>query len=60
MELVESVPVTSALRTIVDVWREGSLPESSLRGAFDEARRLGKLTKGQVARARKDPDTGRR
>jgi hypothetical protein len=49
--------VTTALRTIIDVWREKSLPESSLREAFEDARRLGKLTKGQIAKARKYPDT---
>jgi predicted transcriptional regulator of viral defense system len=56
-EIVENVPVTSALRTILDVWRENSLPESSLREAFEDARRLGKLTKGQIAKAHKHPDT---
>jgi predicted transcriptional regulator of viral defense system len=33
MEMLENVPVTTALRTILDVWREKSLPESSLREA---------------------------
>jgi predicted transcriptional regulator of viral defense system len=56
-EMIENVPVTTALRTIIDVWREKSLPESSLREAFEDARRLGKLTKGQIAKARKYPDT---
>lgn len=54
-EIVENVPVTTALRTIIDVWREKSMPESSLREAFHDAKRLGKLTRGQIARARKDP-----
>src|SRR5574340_53800 len=54
-ENIESVPVTTALRTILDVWREKSLPESSLREAFEDAKRLGKLTRGQIARSRKDP-----
>ncbi len=56
-ETVEDVPVTTALRTILDVWRERSLPEPSLREAFDDAKRLGKLTRGQIAKARKDPGT---
>jgi len=55
-EILENVPVTTALRTILDVWREKSLPESSLRDAFEDAKRLGKLTKGQIAKARKDAD----
>jgi predicted transcriptional regulator of viral defense system len=59
MEMVENVRVTTALRTILDVWREKSLPESSLREAFEDAKRLGKLTKGQVAKARKDPGVAR-
>ena len=59
MEMAENVPVTTALRTILDVWPEKSLPESSLREAFEDAKRLGKLTKGQVAKARKDPGVAR-
>lgn len=55
MEVVENVPVTTALRTILDVWREQSLQESSLRDAFHDARRLGKLTTGQIAKASKNP-----
>ena len=54
MEMIENVPVTTALRTIVDVWREKSLPESSLRDAYEDAKRLGKVTRGQIAQARKD------
>jgi len=57
MEMLETVPVTIALRAIVDVWHEKSLPESSLRGAFAEAKRFGKLTMGQIAEARRDPGT---
>ncbi len=59
IETIDDVPVTKALRTILDVWHEGSLPESSLRGAFEEAKRLGKLTKSQVAQARKVPGVAR-
>jgi predicted transcriptional regulator of viral defense system len=56
IETIDDVPVTKALRTILDVWREGSLPESSLRSAFAGAMRLGKLTRGQIAQASKDSD----
>jgi predicted transcriptional regulator of viral defense system len=56
-EIIENVPVTTALRTILDVWRGKSFPEHLLREAFEDAKRLGKLTKGQIATARKDPDT---
>ncbi|MGJ5816924.1 type IV toxin-antitoxin system AbiEi family antitoxin domain-containing protein [Paludibaculum fermentans] len=55
IEVVENVPVTTALRTILDVWREQSLQESSLRDAFRDARSLGKITMGQIAQARKNP-----
>lgn len=55
-EIVDNVPVTIALRAILDVWHEKSLPEPTLREAFNDAKRLGKLTKGQIAKARKDPD----
>ncbi|MGC4052588.1 MAG: hypothetical protein QM757_24930 [Paludibaculum sp.] len=55
IEVVENVPVTTALRTILDVWREQTLQESSLRDAFHDARRMGKLTMGQIAQARKSP-----
>lgn len=55
IDVVENVPVTTALRTILDVWREQTLQESSLRDAFHDARRLGKLTMGQIAQARKNP-----
>ncbi|MCC6264303.1 MAG: hypothetical protein IT169_12050 [Bryobacterales bacterium] len=54
-ETVENVPVTTALRTILDVWREKSLPEQSLREAFEDAKRLGKATRRQIAYARKNP-----
>ncbi len=59
MEMVEYVPVTTALRTILDVWREKSLPESSIREAFEDAKRLGKMTRNQIAQARRDPADAR-
>ena len=31
---VHGVPVTNAMRTILDVWKEGSLPKPDLRAAF--------------------------
>jgi predicted transcriptional regulator of viral defense system len=54
-ENIFGVPVTNALRTIVDVLREGRLPRPILREAFKEAARQGKLTKRQVTQARKNP-----
>jgi predicted transcriptional regulator of viral defense system len=48
------VPVTSALRTILDVWEEGSLPKETLREAFQQARESGKITQKQAADVLKD------
>lgn len=48
-EVLFSVPVTNALRTILDVWEEGSLPKAALRQAFQEAMSHGKITKKQAA-----------
>jgi hypothetical protein len=42
------VPVTNAMRTILDVWKEGSLPQSDLRVAFREAVKRGAITKTQI------------
>jgi predicted transcriptional regulator of viral defense system len=50
------VPVTNALRTILDVWQEGSSPKPALRAAFREALKRGNITKTQVTRAQRDPD----
>jgi hypothetical protein len=40
--------VTNAIRTILDVWKEGSLPKPVLRQAFREAMKRGNITKTQV------------
>jgi len=48
-EVLFGVPVTNALRTILDVWEEGSLPKETLRQAFRQAMSSGKITKKQVA-----------
>jgi predicted transcriptional regulator of viral defense system len=54
-EVLSGVPVTSALRTILDVWEEGSLPKAALRQAFQQARSSGKITKRQFAELLRDP-----
>lgn len=56
-ENISAVPVTNALRTIIDIWRQGTLPKPILRQAFREALRQGKLTKRQVAQAKEDAAT---
>ena len=54
-ESISGVPVTNALRTIIDIWRENTLPKPILREAFTEALRQGKVTKRQVAQAKRTP-----
>lgn len=53
-EILFGVPVTNALRTILDVWQEQSLPKPMLRAAYRAASKQGKITKSQAARARSD------
>ncbi|MBA3976493.1 MAG: hypothetical protein C0504_19985 [Candidatus Solibacter sp.] len=53
-EMVAGVPVTNALRTIIDIWQDETLPKPILRVAFAEAARRGKMTKSQITQARKD------
>ena len=58
-EVLYGVPVTNALRAILDVWEEGSLPKSAVREAFLEAMKRGRVTKTQVATVQKDPEYAR-
>ena len=53
-EIIFGVPVTNAMRTILDVWTEGSLPRPDLREAFREAMKRGAITKTQIANCQKD------
>lgn len=55
-EVIAGVPVTIALRAIVDVWVEGTMPKPALQTAFAEAMRRGTITKRQVDHALKQPD----
>lgn len=48
-EILFGVPATSAMRTILDMWEEGSLPKATLRQAFQQARSSGKITRRQGA-----------
>jgi len=52
---ISGVPVTNSLRTIIDIWREGTLPKPILRWAFTGALRQGKLTSGKSRRQRGTP-----
>jgi len=54
-EVLFQVPVTNALRTILDVWEEGSTPKATLRQAFREAKSSGKITRKQAADLLRNP-----
>lgn len=55
-EIVFGVPVTNAIRTIVDVWKEESIPRSGLREAFREAVKRGAITRTQIANYQEDSE----
>jgi predicted transcriptional regulator of viral defense system len=55
-EEIDYVPVTTALRTLLDLWRFGGIPQEVLRSAFEEAKDQGRITKRQIHAAMKDPD----
>jgi predicted transcriptional regulator of viral defense system len=55
-QILYGVPVTNALRAIVDVWKEGSLPKPDLRKAFREAMKRGDVTLTQVAKSQQDAE----
>lgn len=42
------VPVTSVLRTIIDVWEDGPLSKTALRQAFEQGKSSGKTTRKQA------------
>lgn len=55
-EILFGVPVTTPLRSILDAWREGSVPQPDLQRAFEESESAGKVTKRQIEQARKEAD----
>ena len=57
-EILFGVPVTNAIRTILDVWKEGSLPRPDLQAAFREAVKRGAITKTQILTRQKDAEWG--
>lgn len=56
VEIVEGVPVTKALRTLLDMAKTGDVAMEELQGAFREAVRSGKITRMEIAEAESDPD----
>jgi predicted transcriptional regulator of viral defense system len=59
LEILCGVPVTNAMRTILDVWQEGSLPKPVLRTALREAMKRGNITKSQVGMPQQDAERTR-
>ena len=57
LETLLGVPVTNAIRSILDVWKEESLPKPILREAFHEAMKQGKITKTQVSTYQHDAES---
>jgi len=55
-EVINGVPATKALRTILDLWAEGETPKPLLAAAFQEGLRRGTITGTEVRRATTDPN----
>jgi len=55
-EVIDGVPVTRALRTLLDLWGEGDTPKPLLAAAFQEGLRRGIITRSEVRRAAANPD----
>ncbi len=54
VEQIDGVPVTKALRTMIDVAASGDVPLPDLQVAFAEATRTGKITRAEIADAKTD------
>jgi predicted transcriptional regulator of viral defense system len=52
-ELIDGVPVTNALRTLLDLVNAGDVPVGDLRAAYRDAVKSGKITRVQIAAAEK-------
>lgn len=55
-EVIDGVPATKALRTVLDLWGEGDTPKPLLISAFQEGLRRGIITRAEVRRAAADPN----
>ncbi len=55
-ETISGVPITNAMRTILDVWKEGSLPRPDLRAAFREAVKRGAITRTEIQTRQSDTE----
>jgi predicted transcriptional regulator of viral defense system len=54
VEQIDGVPVTKALRTLIDVAASDEVPLPDLQLAFAEATRSGKITRAEITEAKKD------
>ena len=54
IEQIDGVPVTKALRTLMDVAPSGEVPLPDLQLAFAEGTRSGKITRAEIAAAKAD------
>ncbi len=59
IERIDRIPVTTALRALCDVWHSQELPRETLRSAFEEAMRIGKITNRQILAASRNPESKR-
>ena len=55
IEPIDGVPVTKALRTLIDVVAAGEVPMPDLQLAFAEASRSGKITRAEIAAIKTNP-----
>lgn len=55
VEHIDGVPVTKALRTLLDVLAGASFSREDLRTAFAQAVRTGKITRAEIAAVQRDP-----
>jgi predicted transcriptional regulator of viral defense system len=55
VEILDGVPVTKALRTLLDVAATEATPVEDLRAAFAEANHTGKISRREIAEAESDP-----
>ena len=58
VERIDGVPVTKALRTLIDVAGSVELPLPDLQLAFAEATRSGKITRAEIATAKENAVQG--
>ncbi len=54
IERIDGVPVTKALRTVIDMATSGEIPLADLERAFAEAVESGNITRAEIAAAKMD------